>query len=207
MGTGEFTVQQGMKCTFDKYLFCDEPSAFPNNLHFRLQFRRVSSDQILQEAPVAVHALSRNSSLSVIQSIPLTQLSSETVYATLVVSGSIDSVGISTRKVYVDEDFFKRYENRTGTAPSQPDVPVLYQNHPNPFNPSIQLSFSLPSATAVRLTVHKTLGEEIAVLLDETLDAGRHSAMFNGATLPSGVYICTLTANDTSLSNTMTLVK
>ncbi|MGE5313727.1 MAG: glycoside hydrolase family 9 protein [Acidobacteriota bacterium] len=71
----------------------------------------------------------------------------------------------------------------------------LEQNHPNPFNPSTEISFHLPSRSVVRLDVFDTVGRCVASLIDGvTLEAGRHRAAFDGASHPSGVYLYRLTA-------------
>jgi hypothetical protein len=53
----------------------------------------------------------------------------------------------------------------------------------------------LPSQTYVRLNVHDISGRRVAQLVDGVLPAGAHSATFDAANLPSGVYICKLEAD------------
>jgi photosystem II stability/assembly factor-like uncharacterized protein len=68
----------------------------------------------------------------------------------------------------------------------------LEQNHPNPFNPSTTITYDLPTASRVKLTVFDALGQELAVLVDEEQPAGRFSVDFSTASakkeMSSGVY-------------------
>ncbi len=73
---------------------------------------------------------------------------------------------------------------------------ALVQNYPNPFNPSTKINFTLPADAKVTLKVFSISGEEAAVLIDKNLSAGSHTAVFDAASLPAGVYLCRLTATD-----------
>ncbi len=74
------------------------------------------------------------------------------------------------------------------------DTPIpkefsLYQNFPNPFNPSTTIDYDLPVSSHVTLKIFDILGREIETLVDEFQQAGNHSAQFlSNAELPSGVY-------------------
>lgn len=74
-------------------------------------------------------------------------------------------------------------------ASHAPQRYALTQNYPNPFNPSTMLGFELPERSKVTLTVYTMLGQEVATLIDETLDAGVYSQSFTARTLSSGVYL------------------
>ncbi|MBK6914333.1 MAG: T9SS type A sorting domain-containing protein [Ignavibacteriales bacterium] len=66
---------------------------------------------------------------------------------------------------------------------------VLYQNFPNPFNPSTAIDYDLPVSSRVTLKIFDILGREIETLVDEFQQAGSHSAQYlSNAELPSGVY-------------------
>ncbi len=62
----------------------------------------------------------------------------------------------------------------------------LYQNFPNPFNPSTQIKFSLPEASKVTLNVYNIIGQLVACLVNESFAAGFHNVTFKGNNLPSG---------------------
>jgi hypothetical protein len=77
-----------------------------------------------------------------------------------------------------------------------PTVFSLVQNFPNPFNPITTIDYGLPKQSAVRLEVYNTLGQRVALLVDEMKQAGYHSEKFDGANLASGVYLYRLQAGD-----------
>ncbi len=62
------------------------------------------------------------------------------------------------------------------------------KNYPNPFNPETKITYTLQSATSVKITVYDKLGREVVTLVDESQSEGDHSVSFNAASLPSGVY-------------------
>ncbi len=64
----------------------------------------------------------------------------------------------------------------------------LAQNYPNPFNPQTTIQFSLPAAGHVSLKIYNVLGEKVADLIDENMNAGAHKVVFNAAQFSSGVY-------------------
>jgi FG-GAP repeat/Secretion system C-terminal sorting domain len=70
----------------------------------------------------------------------------------------------------------------------------LYQNFPNPFNPSTIIRYALPANALVVLKVFDLLGRDVGTLVNERQNAGSHSLRFNAASLPSGVYFYQLTA-------------
>ena len=67
-------------------------------------------------------------------------------------------------------------------------TPQLRQNHPNPFNPSTNISFTLPVTQHVRLDVFGADARHVLTLVDEVLREGNHDVPFLASGLPSGVY-------------------
>jgi hypothetical protein len=90
---------------------------------------------------------------------------------------------------------------------SAPQEFSLAQNTPNPFNPSTMVSYQLPVASAVKLTVYDMLGREVATLVNEMKDAGSYSVRFDGAGFSSGAYIYRLEAGSFVQTKRMLLVK
>lgn len=88
-----------------------------------------------------------------------------------------------------------------------PDDLILYQNYPNPFNPQTTISFNLPEESFVKLKVINILGETISTLINERLNTGNHSVMFDGANLSSGIYLVLLESKNLTLSRKMILLK
>jgi len=88
--------------------------------------------------------------------------------------------------------------------------PVLFdlgQNFPNPFNPVTQIEYSVAEAGFVSLAVYNTLGERVAVLINEQMPRGIYTASFNGSSLPSGAYFYRLSAGTFVQTKRMLLMK
>lgn len=83
----------------------------------------------------------------------------------------------------------------------------LLQNYPNPFNPSATFRYALPHASFVMLTVHNTLGQQVAQLVNEQQAAGYHETVFYGDGLASGVYFYRLQAGNFVASKKLLLLK
>ncbi len=93
---------------------------------------------------------------------------------------------------------------------SEEEIPEgvhLYQNYPNPFNPETTIAFDLPATMPVTLQVYDLLGQEIAILISQTLPAGRHQAPWDASNLPSGLYLYQLSAGNNRVSRTLALIK
>lgn len=74
----------------------------------------------------------------------------------------------------------------------------LYQNFPNPFNPSTLIRFSLPKAMNVRLEVFDITGKSVALLISGKIEGGINSIPFYAKNLSSGVYFYRITATPVS---------
>jgi hypothetical protein len=79
-----------------------------------------------------------------------------------------------------------------------PLVFSLYQNFPNPFNPSTTIKFGIPEASKVSLKIYDVLGREVARIVDKDLQPGYYAMPFNGANLSSGAYFYRIIATKTS---------
>ena len=88
-----------------------------------------------------------------------------------------------------------------------PTEVMLSGNYPNPFNPETTIRYGLPKAGDVRLAVYNLLGQEVAILVDQSKSAGHHTVRFGAGDLPSGVYAYRLQAGDKTIVRTMLLVK
>ncbi|MCX6157618.1 MAG: T9SS type A sorting domain-containing protein [Ignavibacteriae bacterium] len=90
------------------------------------------------------------------------------------------------------------------------EIPAAYnlmQNYPNPFNPVTNIKFDVPKSDVVYLSVFDALGREVAVLVNERLNAGVYSYKFNSAGIPSGVYYYRLKTSDYSSVKRMVVLK
>ncbi len=96
-------------------------------------------------------------------------------------------------------------------------VPVgllaLFQNAPNPFNPTTTLRYYLPAACEVTLSIFDASGRLVATLVDrERREAGQHIGTWSGLdsrgeAVPSGVYFSMLIAGKDRLSNKLILLR
>ena len=98
----------------------------------------------------------------------------------------------------------------TGIEPVSSEIPSsfeLRQNYPNPFNPTTTIRFSLPQRTYATLKVFDVLGREVATLVEEKLNPGEHSVVFNAKGLASGVYCYRLQTGSVVQEKAMVLLK
>jgi hypothetical protein len=92
-------------------------------------------------------------------------------------------------------------------AVEQPREFALRGNHPNPFNPSTTVSYSLDQTGPASLSVYTLAGERVAVLLDGAQEAGEHQLVFDGSRLASGLYLLRLEAGAQVATGRMLLIK
>jgi hypothetical protein len=88
-----------------------------------------------------------------------------------------------------------------------PQTFSLSQNYPNPFNPSTSIKFSIPEASDVVLKVYDILGSEVAVLVNEKIEAGNYTVNFDASQFASGMYIYSIKAGEFNVSKKMMLLK
>ena len=88
-----------------------------------------------------------------------------------------------------------------------PQELTLYQNHPNPFNPSTTITFSVPTSGHVALKIYDLLGREVLTLVDELMFSGHHQATLDARTLSSGIYFYRITARESSRTKKMLLLR
>ena len=84
---------------------------------------------------------------------------------------------------------------------------VLYQNYPNPFNPSTTINFTIREKEYVTLKVYDIMGNEVALLLSEEMEAGSHSIKYDASGLASGIYLYKLKAGNKIETRKMLLLK
>ena len=88
----------------------------------------------------------------------------------------------------------------------------LFQNYPNPFNPETKIEFYLEKWGEVKLEIFNIRGQRLAVLVNEELEEGEHSVIWNpktakGKDLPSGVYLYRLQTGDYGRTRKMLFLK
>ena len=116
-----------------------------------------------------------------------------------------------------------RYPYVAPAPPNQPIVALskdgpsplrfdLGKNHPNPFNPTTIIAFTVPTAGKASLDVFNILGQHIRCLLDGEIEAGAHSVVWDGRdgdgrSVASGIYFYRLRAGTEVDSKKMILMK
>ncbi len=83
----------------------------------------------------------------------------------------------------------------------------LDQNFPNPFNPSTTINYTLPEQQFVELKVYDYLGREVAILVNGSQNAGKHSITFNASSLSSGIYFYKIISGKNIVTKKMLLLK
>jgi len=88
----------------------------------------------------------------------------------------------------------------------------LYDNYPNPFNPTTSITYSLPEHAYVVIEVYNSIGQRIVTLVDEEKFAGDYMVTWNGEnalglSMPSGIYLYHIKANNFTKTNKMMLLK
>jgi len=93
-----------------------------------------------------------------------------------------------------------------------PEKFVLYRNYPNPFNPTTNIKFDMPTAGHVSLEVYNVLGERVRSLVNTNLNAGRYQYQWDGTNdaginVTSGIYFYRIQAADHQKVMKMMLMK
>jgi Secretion system C-terminal sorting domain len=94
-----------------------------------------------------------------------------------------------------------------GAEPEDGRVLSFRGSFPNPFRAETALRFTLPSSQVVSLRIYSVTGQLVRTLVDATLPAGDHSAMFRAEGLPSGAYFAVLKAGSVQMNRTLMLIR
>ena len=90
--------------------------------------------------------------------------------------------GYEIKTVY-NKDF---YAQESISLPNRPNIHSLY---PNPFNPFLTVSYSLPFESTVSISVYNMLGERVSTLIHERyITSGYHRVSWDASAFPSGMY-------------------
>lgn len=102
---------------------------------------------------------------------------------------------------------FANYISSVEEEEYYPEEFALFNNFPNPFNPSTEIRYSVPAGAMVSLKIYDILGKLIAVLADEYHLPGLYSKQFNAEGLSSGMYFYRMTTPLFSVTKSMLLIK
>ena len=111
-----------------------------------------------------------------------------------------------------NSDWSNEYVFTTGVRTSLennllPNNYYLFQNFPNPFNPSTEIQYALPEASFVTLEVFNSLGQKVTQLVNNYKSAGYYKETLDASSLSSGVYFYKLTTASYTKTNKMLLIK
>jgi arabinogalactan endo-1,4-beta-galactosidase len=111
--------------------------------------------------------------------------------------------------------FFNDRIAPTNVAETTQPMPMevqLYQNFPNPFNPTTSIRYSIPRRSKVTISIYNILGQVIKILANGTQEAGLHSTSWNGTDesgkpTVSGMYFLRLSADGVSKFRKIVVMK
>ena len=89
---------------------------------------------------------------------------------------------------------------------------ALFQNHPNPFNQTTKIEFTLAKSGFVSLSIYDLLGRRVRTLASEHLPSGYKSVLWDGRNdsgedVASGIYFYQLRVRDFSETKTLVILK
>jgi flagellar hook assembly protein FlgD len=99
-----------------------------------------------------------------------------------------------------------------GKMNQHPNEFRLYQNYPDPFNPTTVIRYQLPALSNVKLTIYNVLGQKIKTLVDSFQSEGEYSVVWNATDdsnnpVSSGIYFYSLKANFWTIQKKMILLR
>ncbi|HEY9113857.1 MAG TPA: YCF48-related protein [Bacteroidales bacterium] len=80
---------------------------------------------------------------------------------------------------------------------------IQISNSPNPFYGNTKINFSIAENSTVEVAVYDVIGKQVAVLLNEEMQAGNHSIDWDASSLAGGIYFCTLKSGNETVTKKM----
>lgn len=133
-----------------------------------------------------------------------------TINANSVVQDSITQWVNATDWTTVVDTTCWRMDYLTGIGLAGNEIPTryeLYQNFPNPFNPTTLIKYDIPKTGLVTITLYDVLGKEIRKLVNENVQPGRYEITWDARNYASGSYFYKIESGDFSDIKKMILVK
>ena len=102
----------------------------------------------------------------------------------------------------------------TGISVISSEIPseyMLFNNFPNPFNPSTSIRYSIPyrppGNTFVTLKIYDVTGKEVAMLVNQNQKPGTYEVTFGANSVSSGIYFYQIQAGSFMQTKKMVLIK
>jgi flagellar hook assembly protein FlgD len=104
-----------------------------------------------------------------------------------------------------------KVKDETGSR-KKPSQFALFQNHPNPFNQTTKIEFTLAKSGFISLIIYDLLGRRVRTLLSEQLSSGYKSVLWDGKDdmgedVASGIYFYQLRVGTFSETKKLVLLK
>ena len=88
-----------------------------------------------------------------------------------------------------------------------PSTYSIEQNYPNPFNPTTSISYKVPEAANVQITLYDMLGRKLSTLVNERKSAGAYQLTLDMSSYSSGIYLYRMQAGNFVQTRRLTLIK
>jgi hypothetical protein len=200
----------------------DNPATNPNsNLHNNANYSAMTTTSILGGTAISLNITRLNNCFNL---TPGTYKIGELRFNRVDTTGCI-TLSIRTNSVFQDSitqlnnpanwTFTNpgsciRLDYLTGTNGNNTEIPTvfkMYNNYPNPFNPSTSIKYDIPRNSFVQITVYDILGKFVTSLVNQQMEPGRYEAQWDARNYASGTYIYKIEAGDFTDVKKMILVK
>lgn len=119
------------------------------------------------------------------------------------VNGQSGEVTITNRNVHA----VKIMAKSATTAVEIPTTEELTQNFPNPFNPTTEFFYSVPTEQFVSVKLVNALGQDVLSLVNQNVKPGTYKVTVDASQLPSGIYYYKMQSGNFSATRKMILTK
>ena len=88
-----------------------------------------------------------------------------------------------------------------------PKTFALGNNYPNPFNPTTTIQYNIPKYSNVSIRIFDIRGRQVALLVDQRMNPGYFSVVWNGNQYSSGLYFVQMIAGQYVDTKKLMLIK
>lgn len=205
MKTLPFSVMNGDSLVFATEVFARYIEGLGDPLTFNLTFMNAQTDDTVMVDAFDIADFPSDTSIYALYKLDISPCANQEVVLALTLSRYDESHQIEVVNVYYMETSMEK-PDPVVESKATPTL-VTLSHHPNPFNPSAEVTFFLPESGEAHLVVLNPLGQEVATLSTGVHSSGYHTYTFDAGGFPSGVYIARLTVNGVVITRKMTLLK